>query len=83
VFTSVLSTILHSLTQRHIDIILVVILILGTVFGSQIGSRIGTRIHPERYRLLLAAVIFVICIKFAYGIFISSDNAYQIIQIVK
>lgn len=83
VFTSILSTILHSLTQRHIDIILAVILIFGTVFGAQIGSRIGTRIHPERYRILLAGVILAICIKFAYGIFISSDNAYQIIQITK
>jgi hypothetical protein len=83
VFTSILSTILHSLTQRHIDIILAVILIFGTVFGAQVGSKIGTRIHPERYRLLLAGIIFFICIKFAYDIFISPNNAYQIIQIAK
>lgn len=78
VFTSILSTILHSATHRHIDIVLAAILIVGTVFGSQIGSTIGRKIHPDRYRLLLALIIFIIAVKFAYSTFLSPDNLYQI-----
>jgi uncharacterized membrane protein YfcA len=78
IFTTIVSTILHSVSSHNLDIILSTILIVGTSFGVQIGAKIGSKFQPENYRLLLAFLMFILCIVVAYGLFIQPSSIYVV-----
>lgn len=83
IFTTILATILHSVTSHNLDIVLSTILIVGTAFGVQIGARIGSKCHPENYRLLFALIIFLLCVKVAYGLVITPKSLYSVEPLVR
>ncbi len=83
IFTSIFSTILHSLTSQNIDIILCIILILGTVVGAQIGAKLGMKFQPKKFRIVLALIIIVMAINVGSGFLIEPANIYKIEQLGK
>ncbi len=83
IFTSIFSTILHSLTSQNMDIILCIILIFGTVIGAQIGAKIGIKIQPKKFRLILAFIILLIAVNIGADLLIKPDNLYKIDQLGK
>ena len=82
IFTTIVATIMHSVTNHSIDIILSSILIIGTVFGAQIGVRFGTTCGPERFKVLLSGMILIMCIHIAYGLLVTPASLYAI-ELVK
>lgn len=83
IFTSIFSTILHSLTSQNIDIILCIILILGTVVGAQIGAKLGIKFQPKKFRIVLALIILVMAINVGSDFLIEPANIYKIEQLGK
>jgi hypothetical protein len=83
IFTTILATILHSVTSHNLDIVLSTILIIGTAFGVQVGSRLGSKFQPENYRLLLAVMILMLCVKVTCGLIGTPDNLYTIEHLIK
>ena len=59
-FVTMATTMMHSLTTKAVDIVLVFLLLLGSVTGAQIGSQIAVKAKPELLRLILAGIVLVI-----------------------
>lgn len=77
-FVSAFTTLLHAVTGHTVDIILAVLLILGGVFGAQAGTRIGMRMKAEQLRVLLAALVLIVCGKLALELVLRPAELYSI-----
>ncbi|WP_394269061.1 sulfite exporter TauE/SafE family protein [Qipengyuania sp.] len=77
-FVTIATTMMHSLTTRAVDIVLVALLLLGSVSGAQIGSQWAVRAKPEYLRLILAAIVLVIAFRMFLGLFYRPDEIYTL-----
>lgn len=78
IFTSILSTLLHSNSGTHMDIVLSTILMVCTSLGAQIGVRIASGIKPNNYRILLALLILALCAEVLFNLIITPSNLFVI-----
>ena len=77
-FVTIATTMMHSLTTRAVDIVLVGLLLLGSVSGAQIGSQWAVKAKPEYLRLILAAIVLVIAFRMVLGLFYQPDEIYTL-----
>ncbi len=67
-FTTIASTLMHSITTHAVDIVLASLLLLGSVTGAQLGVRMAMQVPAERVRMALAALVLIIAIRMALGL---------------
>ena len=77
-FVTMATTMMHSLTTKAVDIVLVFLLLIGSVTGAQIGSQIAVKAKPELLRLILAAIVLVIAFRMFLGLFYQPDEIYTV-----
>ncbi len=77
-FVTMASTIMHSLTTKAVDIVLVFLLLIGSVTGAQIGSQIAVKAKPEMLRLILAAIVLAVAFRMFLGLFYQPDEIYTL-----
>ncbi len=77
-FVTMATTIMHSLTTKAVDIVLVFLLLLGSVTGAQIGSQIAVKAKPEILRLILAAIVLLVAFRMFLGLFYRPDEIYTL-----
>lgn len=82
-FTSIISTFLHSIEFDSVDILLSSFLIIGTVIGARIGAVLGSKMDANRYRLLLAGLLIVICISMFKGLLTEPKEHYQVYELIR
>ncbi|MGI8944441.1 MAG: sulfite exporter TauE/SafE family protein [Qipengyuania sp.] len=80
-FVTVAATMMHSLTTRAVDIVLVGLLLIGSVTGAQMGTQVAGRLKPELLRLILAAVVLLVAIRMLYGLGVRPDEIYAVTQL--
>ena len=73
-----LYNILHSLTTKAVDIVLVFLLLVGSVTGAQFGSQLAVKAKPEILRLILAAIVLMVAFRMFLGLFYQPDEIYTI-----
>lgn len=78
IFTTILSTLLHAYSGQHLDIILSSILMVCTALGAQIGVKLSSGFHPDNFRILLALLVLVICVKVLYGAMSMPNEMFSI-----
>lgn len=78
IFVTAFTTMLHAITNQTVDIVLALYLIIGGVVGAQIGTRIGLRMKAEQLRVLLAALVLVVCGKLAIELVIEPQDLYAL-----
>jgi uncharacterized membrane protein YfcA len=78
VFTTLLAYYIHAVSSNSIDLILSVPLLMGTVFGSQIGAKIGSKLSQETFKIMIAIVTLLLCVKIGFELFTEPDNIYQV-----
>ncbi|MDR9427592.1 MAG: sulfite exporter TauE/SafE family protein [Salibaculum sp.] len=78
IFVTAFTTLLHATTNFTVDIVLAVLLLVGGVIGAQIGTRIGTRMKAEQLRILLAAMVLVVCGKLALDLLLTPSEIYSL-----
>ena len=61
-----------------LPVVLAVLLLLGGVVGAQIGTRIGARLQAEQLRVLLAALVLVVCGKLALELLLQPAELYSL-----
>lgn len=71
IFVMIIVTLLHAISNKTIDIYLVMILAFGSVFGAQLGSVISSKLAGEELRGLLSILILTFGFKFGYDLFFS------------
>ncbi len=78
IFVTGFTTMLHATTNYTVDIVLAVLLLVGGVVGAQIGTVIGARMPAEQLRVLLAALVLVVCSKLALDLLIEPSELYSL-----
>ncbi|NNC52826.1 MAG: sulfite exporter TauE/SafE family protein [Erythrobacter sp.] len=77
-FVTIATTIMHSLTTRAVDIVLVGLLLIGSVTGAQFGSQLAVKAKPEILRLVLASIVLLIAFRMFLGLFYQPDEIYTV-----
>ena len=75
---SAVTTMVHSLTTRSVDIVLASLLLAGGVIGAQIGAVMTLRIKPDLLRLALSVIILIVALRMFLGLFWHPDEIYSI-----
>ncbi|WP_209506479.1 MULTISPECIES: sulfite exporter TauE/SafE family protein [unclassified Ruegeria] len=78
IFVTAFTTMLHATTNYTVDIVLAVLLLVGGVVGAQIGTVIGSRMPAEQLRVLLAALVLVVCGKLALDLLLEPSELYSL-----
>jgi uncharacterized membrane protein YfcA len=78
IFVTAFTTMLHATTNYTVDVVLAVLLLVGGVIGAQIGTVIGARMPAEQLRVLLAALVLVVCGKLALDLLLEPSELYSI-----
>ena len=77
-FVTMSTTMMHSLTTKAVDIVLVFLLLVGSVTGAQLGSQIAVKAKPEILRLILAAIVLMVAFRMFLGLFYQPDEIYTL-----
>ncbi|WP_299662937.1 sulfite exporter TauE/SafE family protein [uncultured Ruegeria sp.] len=78
IFVTAFTTMLHATTNYTVDVVLAVLLLVGGVVGAQFGTVIGARMPAEQLRVLLAALVLVVCGKLALDLLLQPSELYSI-----
>ena len=77
-FVTMATTMMHSLTTKAVDIVLVFLLLVGSVTGAQLGSQIAVKAKPEILSLILAAIVLMVAFRLFLGLFYQPDEIYTL-----
>ncbi|MFC4294512.1 sulfite exporter TauE/SafE family protein [Novosphingobium tardum] len=67
-FVTMVTTMMHALTTKAVDIVLAILLLIGSVTGAQVGSQFAQKARPELLRLILAVVVLGVALRMALGL---------------
>jgi uncharacterized protein len=71
------TTVLQSIQNHSVDIVLSVPLMLGAVLGAQFGVGFGERFKAEHLRALLAVIVIVVALRMAWGLAVRPPDLYS------
>ncbi len=77
-FTTIASTLIHSVTTHAVDIVLALLLLIGGVIGAQFGARLALRIDPVKLRLGLALLVLAVAVRMGLGLVWRPDEIYSV-----
>ena len=72
------TTLLHSVQNQAVDMVLALLLLIGGVIGAQVGVRLGAKLRGEQLRSLLALLVLAVCAKIAYDLIATPGDIYNI-----
>lgn len=77
-FTTIATTIMHSMTTHAVDIVLASLLLLGSVTGAQLGAQFAQKASPVKLRLILALIVLLVAARMALGLGYRPDEIYTV-----
>lgn len=77
-FVTGFTTLLHATQNFTVDAILALLLLIGGVIGAQIGARIGVKLKAEQLRILLAAMVLIVCGKLAFDLIVTPSEFFSL-----
>ncbi len=77
-FVTIATTMVHALTTGAVDLVLAALLLVGSVTGAQIGARFAQTVRPEYLRAILAAIVLLVALRMAVGLFIRPDEIFTV-----
>ena len=78
IFVAASVTILQSVENGTVDIVLALILLIGGVLGAQIGTRVGGRLRGEQLRALLAIIVLTTAVKLAADLTVTPQDLFSL-----
>lgn len=78
VFVAALTTVMQAAENYSVDLILAVLLIVSGVVGAQYGAAAGARLKGEQLRLLLAALVLLVCVRIGWDLVVTPEDLYSI-----
>ncbi len=75
-FVTMITTMMHALTTKAVDIVLALLLLIGSVSGAQIGSQLAQKLPAERLRFVLAAIVLLVAFRMLIGLAWQPDEIY-------
>ena len=62
-FTCINVTIMQSITNFTVDLVLAIILLLGSTLGAQFGVRLSRRLKADQLKILLASIVLIVMVQ--------------------
>jgi uncharacterized membrane protein YfcA len=62
-FTCINVTIMQSISNHTVDMVLAIILLLGSTVGAQFGVRLSKRLKADQLKILLASIVIVVMVQ--------------------
>jgi uncharacterized membrane protein YfcA len=81
IFVQAYVTVLQSIQNQAVDLLLALILTLGGVVGAQYGGRWGARLPAEQLRLLMALVVLAVAGGLLYQLVAMPRELYAVITL--
>lgn len=78
IFVTANVTLLQSVTNHAVDVVLALLLLIGGVIGAQFGARMGARLHGEQLRGLLALLVIAVCLKLTFDLVVTPDDPFSL-----
>jgi uncharacterized membrane protein YfcA len=78
VFTSAYATIIQSIMNHNVDLILALVLLTGSLLGVKAGARTAARLSAEKARFILAAIILIGAVKLWSGLLIMPHELFTL-----
>ena len=78
IFVAAAVTVLQSIENGTVDVVLALVLLVGGVIGAQLGSRFGTRLRGEELRALLAIIVLAVALKLGADLTVPPANVYSL-----
>jgi uncharacterized protein len=78
VFVTATTTILQAATNQTVDIVLALLLMIGGVIGAQFGASAGSKLKGEQLRFLLAALVLLVCVRFAFDLVAAPKELFSL-----
>jgi uncharacterized membrane protein YfcA len=80
-FVTMVTTMMHALTTKAVDIVLAGLLLLGSVMGAQFGTQLAQKAKPEILRIILAAIVLLIALRMFFGLFYRPEEIYTVVPL--
>jgi hypothetical protein len=77
-FLTAATTVLHASQNQTVDVALALLLMVGGVVGAQFGAVAGERLKAEQLRFLLAALVLLVGLRFAWELIARPWDPYSI-----
>jgi uncharacterized membrane protein YfcA len=81
VFVTAFTTVLQSVLNNSVDIMLAAPLMVGGVIGAHYGVEMGQRLKAEQLRVMLALLVIAVSIRMALGLVITPPEVFSIEQV--
>ncbi len=81
IFVTANVTLLHSINNQTVDVVLAMLLLAGAVIGAQVGTRVGALLRGEQLRGLLALMVLAVCTKLAFDLVVTPDELYTVLPL--
>lgn len=78
-FVSAFTTVMQSVTNQSVDIVLALLLMTGGVVGAQYGTRAGRRLRGEQLRMMLAMLVLAMALWLAFRLFIRPGDPFTFV----
>jgi hypothetical protein len=78
IFVTANVTFLQAYANQTVDVVLAIMLLTGAVIGAQIGAKVGAKLRGDQLRVLLAAMVLMVCGKLLYDLTITPDDIYSL-----
>ncbi|HYM03335.1 MAG TPA: sulfite exporter TauE/SafE family protein [Stellaceae bacterium] len=78
IFVAASVTILQSIENGTVDVVLVLVLLVGGVIGAQVGTRFGQRLRGEQLRALLALIVLAVAAKLAFDLTVTPSHLFAL-----
>ncbi len=78
IFVTAAVTVLHSVTNQTVDVLLALILMIGGVIGAQFGARAGQHLKGEQLRALLALMVLAVCLRLLFDLVVEPDELFSV-----
>ncbi len=78
IFVTANVTFLQAYANQTVDVVLALLLLAGAVVGAQMGVKVGAKLRGEQLRILLAAMVLVVCGKLGYDLTVLPEDIYSI-----
>jgi uncharacterized membrane protein YfcA len=72
-FTCINVTVMQSVTNHTVDLVLAIILLLGSTLGAQFGVRLSRRLKADQLKILLASIVLVVMVQMLASLVIAPD----------
>jgi uncharacterized protein len=77
-FLTAATTVLHASQNQTVDVALALLLMIGGVVGAQFGAAASVKLRAEHLRFLLAALVLLVGLRFAWQLIATPSDLYSI-----